>query len=469
MQFSNPELLGMSEPDLGDARLNRRQVDLLAKLAEHPDSSVPEALANEARCEAFYRLVRNKRVDMQMMLQPHAQDVAGLVAEHTVVVAHDSTSIRHACARDADDVYQLKGGIRGYLAHASLAIVEAEARPVGVLHCESVERSADRSHRRNSRPNHTANHEGRRWARGVLASEAELGGRCTTVHVMDSEGDSYSTMMCMTEESLDFVVRAQQTTRLVTDDEGGTEQLRGLLPSIETVARRQVPLSSRKAKKGNGKSAKGKRNRSSREARTARISIGAMPARMNRAQTAPKEWPRWLELNVVRAWEPNPPAGQEPVDWVLWTTLPIDTEEQILRVVDIYRQRWLIEELFKALKTGCRFEKRRFESRATSTRALALYLPIAAHTLALRTLARTASKVGAEAVLPLDHIQALQASVPGLPRRLTVSAALLAVAKLGGHLKSNGHPGWLVLSRGMEKLHERAAMWRIAREHFANN
>jgi hypothetical protein len=40
------------------------------------------------------------------------------------------------------------------------------------------------------------------------------------------------------------------------------------------------------------------------------------------------------------------------------TTEPIDTPEQILAVVDGYRHRWKIEELFKALKTGCAYEKR---------------------------------------------------------------------------------------------------------------
>ncbi|MBN2799762.1 MAG: transposase [Deltaproteobacteria bacterium] len=37
---------------------------------------------------------------------------------------------------------------------------------------------------------------------------------------------------------------------------------------------------------------------------------------------------------------------------------PLDTEEQLARVVDLYRKRWLIEESFKALKTWCSLERR---------------------------------------------------------------------------------------------------------------
>jgi hypothetical protein len=33
--------------------------------------------------------------------------------------------------------------------------------------------------------------------------------------------------------------------------------------------------------------------------------------------------------------------------------------------------------------------------------------------------------------------------------------ALLAVAAIGGHIKNNGDPGWLVIGRGMERLLER--------------
>ena len=51
-----------------------------------------------------------------------------------------------------------------------------------------------------------------------------------------------------------------------------------------------------------------------------------------------------LELNVVRVCESHTPAGAVPVEWILYTTEPVDTAEQLAQVVDIYRARWLIEE-----------------------------------------------------------------------------------------------------------------------------
>ena len=67
-------------------------------------------------------------------------------------------------------------------------------------------------------------------------------------------------------------------------------------------------------------------------------------------------------MNVVRVWETDPPRGQPAVQWVLLTSEKIGSAAALQRVVDIYRKRWLIEEYFKALKTGCSLEKRQVGS-----------------------------------------------------------------------------------------------------------
>ena len=51
-----------------------------------------------------------------------------------------------------------------------------------------------------------------------------------------------------------------------------------------------------------------------------------------------------------------------------------------------------------------------------------------------------------------------------LPARPSVRDAMLAVATLGGHIKSNGDPGWLVLGRGMHDLLLLELGWRARRD-----
>jgi hypothetical protein len=122
-----------------------------------------------------------------------------------------------------------------------------------------------------------------------------------------------------------------------------------------------------------------------------------------------------------------------------------------------------IEEFFKALKTGCAFEKRQLESYDTLTVALGIFLPIAWQLLLLRHQAQTASDEPAERVLSPVQIQVLRARLPKLvPAAPTAADALRAVAYLGGHFIKRS-PGWLVLGRGLQTLLELEVGWRLAR------
>jgi len=51
--------------------------------------------------------------------------------------------------------------------------------------------------------------------------------------------------------------------------------------------------------------------------------------------------------------EPNPPQGEEAIEWILLTTLPITTFEQVLLIIEYYASRWMIEILFMAY--ACKF------------------------------------------------------------------------------------------------------------------
>ena len=122
-----------------------------------------------------------------------------------------------------------------------------------------------------------------------------------------------------------------------------------------------------------------------------------------------------------------------------------------------------MEEFFKALKTGCRYEDRQLESFDALWIALALLLPIATRLLQLRHVAREDPTRDAREVVPADAIEVLRASGRcRLPEAPNAHEILLAIAALGGHLKHNGPPGWLVMWRGMRDLEEQLVGWRAA-------
>ena len=151
------------------------------------------------------------------------------------------------------------------------------------------------------------------------------------------------------------------------------------------------------------------------------------------------------------------------MEWLLYTTLPVDTKEQVLDVVDKYRARWAIEEFNAALKTGCAYEQREFETRDALLNILAISFPIACELLWLRSRARTDPDLPASEVLTPLQLRVLRAlGKRKLSSHPTAQDALFAVAGLGGHLKRNGPAGWVVLYRGMQKLLAYETGWSAA-------
>jgi hypothetical protein len=163
--------------------------------------------------------------------------------------------------------------------------------------------------------------------------------------------------------------------------------------------------------------------------------------------------PERLDVNVVHVFEVGKPVGEKPIEWLLLTNEPIETREQIAAVIEGYRTRWTIEEYFKALKTGCAFEKRQLESFRTLSNLLAYSLVIAYAILLLRALSRSSVTVAADALLSPDELLCLGLMTTGKKTKLKTAREVLdAIAKLGAHIKNNGDPGWRVLSRGWQRL-----------------
>ena len=65
---------------------------------------------------------------------------------------------------------------------------------------------------------------------------------------------------------------------------------------------------------------------------------------------------------VIRVWEEQAPEGEEPLEWVLLTSVPTTTLEQAWERVDWYRHRWLVEDYHQCLKSGCRIEQRQLQT-----------------------------------------------------------------------------------------------------------
>jgi Transposase DNA-binding/Transposase DDE domain len=447
--------------ELGDPRRTRRVVEFVTAMARHPQQSLPSALGTEAALEGAYRLLNNENVDFDDLLAEHRdRTVDRARAAGEVLVLHDTTTCTFDHA-DPREIGYLPTGKAGLFAHVSLVVdARRHRRPLGVLHVEPYWRA--RKSGRGSRKKHISgkeaaswtNREAERWARGVQECHEQLDG-CPAIHVMDREGDKYELFAHMREHDQRFVVRLRGDRRLTAESDG--QSLLDVVQNQPISLTREVRIGRRKAPTA----PRSRRQTPERPARGATLCVTRAAVVLRRPNSLPLDHVPQLPVHVVHVREMDPPADQEPIDWTLLTSEPIDTLQDIERIIDIYRYRWLIEELFKALKTGCLYEDRHFESRHALLNLLATSLPIAVELLWMRARVEDDPNAPALDIIDADQLEVLRAmGHRPLPVKPTAAQVLLAIAGLGGHLKRNGPPGWLVLHRGYQRLLDYTAGWK---------
>ncbi len=86
--------------------------------------------------------------------------------------------------------------------------------------------------------------------------------------------------------------------------------------------------------------------------RIATVELRAATVRIKRPRVgASRALAETIELGLVEAREVDAPKANTPLLWRLLTTLPVATAAHAQQVVQLYRLRWRIEQVFRALKS----------------------------------------------------------------------------------------------------------------------
>jgi hypothetical protein len=452
--------------ELGDPRRTHRLVYTVASLARDPTASVPAACVDDAATQGTYRLVNNRRVTFDALIETQAVRTCELAeAAGDVLVLHDTTDCGFSHL-DPEELGYLNTGKAGFRLHASL-VVEANVwrRPLGVIAAETVHRAqpSRRGSRKASGSDSAArtDKEFARWHRGLSESGRRLRKCRSVIHVGDRESDSFDLMHAARAADQRFVfrVRVDRRARAATSEASTWSTVRELAQGAKGVLERDVEL----ARRVGSTAPRSRAVHPPRKQRIAKLRFSATQVEIPRPAYLREPVPPVLRLNLVHVIELNPPAGEPPVEWLLYTTEAIDTADDVARIVDIYRTRWVSEEFHAALKGGCAFEEREFESRHALLNILAMSLPIACEVLAIRSYCRTNEKSPATTIFTRVQLQVLRTlGHRPLGPDPTIGEALFALAGMGGHLKRNGPPGWKVLSRGMTTLQISVRAWEAA-------
>jgi hypothetical protein len=444
--------------DLGDQRRTARLIQAADDMCRHPGGTLPDKFPKPADLRAFYRLMNCEKVTHDIVLQAHADDTRACVAAcgaNVVLLLHDGTELDYTTRTNlSEHMGQIgKGTRRGYICHNSLAVrlttdpAKATVVPetLGLLSQILHHRPRVNKNETHKEARERVSRESRLWLRGVQRCGPAPAGVCC-VDVSDSLSDIFEYMAYEVTQGRRFVLRAKENRRLA-------EPIAGQAYLIDAV--RTVPPAGTRTLKVAASPG--------RKARTTQVNISLTPVSVAPPGRKSGDYaPEPLALWAVRVWEPNTPANEEPLEWILLTNCPVLTLQDAFERVDWYELRWIIEEYHKGMKTGCGIETLQFDTPAAAEPAIALLSAVATTLLRLRDAARApdADRRLASEVVDRVYVEALASYYPGrLKSNATVLTFYMHVARLGGHQnrKGDGFPGWLTLWRGWTKLESMVA------------
>jgi hypothetical protein len=454
----------MASVELGDERLDARVVTVLSALGSRPTVSIPAACGGRAEMQAAYRFFDNDKVTFEKVLAPHIERSRERVAQQkTALLVQDTTEIDVTRPQqEMKGVGTLDGSRCGFLLHEMQAFT-TEGTPLGTVWAEIVNRTdgvAHASAQKRSERQRTPieEKESLRWLTGLRQARAFAQQTPDTqcICIADSEADIYELFAePRGERPVDWLIRACQDRAL---EDGGPQHLRDQVLATPVLYEVDLLIRGRQAKTATEDRAR----RQNRQTRRAKAEVRAATLTLRPPWRLDRNLPP-VTLNVVVVSEPNPPPGEPPVEWILLTTLPIETLEQVRTVVEYYCVRWNIEVFFRTLKSGCRIEHRRFEDVERLLPCLAICLTVAWRTLFVCRMGRECPDLDCEAIFEPSEWQAVWMAVHRAkpPRQAPrLSAMVHLIASLGGYIeRRNSEPGAQTVWIGLQRMNDLAWAW----------
>ena len=455
----------MISADFGDLRLNKRFSILARELAGKPSLSINEASTDWASAKASYRFFDNPKVTPELVLSPHYLSTELRCEGHETILAIEDTTVLDFTSHRAMEGLGLTGAGKGFESkglhvHTTLALTEA-GLPLGLLDVQTWARQRQSAKGYDHDKIPIEKKESFRWIKAARKA-VERAPKSKVILVCDREADIYEFFQEMIDLGSDCVVRLQHD-RIIIDEAYDYLKVSEELALTQVVGETVVEIPQ------NG----------SRVARQARVEIKFVNVTLNAHGRGPKTVQNKnrydLDICVVDLWEADVPKGLVPLHWRLFTTLKVESKAAALRVVDIYRKRWMVESYFKALKTGTNVEKARLATAEKMECYLALLMVVAWRIMWMTHLNRHEPNQSADKMLTENEWKALwlhkhrrqikEGKLKPVPpdKPPTIYDAVRWIAMQGGFLgrKGDKEPGLITIWRGWLRLQTAIEMYEV--------
>jgi hypothetical protein len=454
-KWAKEELSGIN---LGDERLDRRTLQLLSAASRQPQSSINKMFHTRKEVQACYRFFSNDLVDETKIFAPHREKTVERIKKHPIVLCiSDTTSLNYTTRKTLKDSgYISSNNAQGFFLHATIAVTPDRLH-LGIVAqkfwARQKEKPVTRIHQDNLP---LAEKESYRWLEGYVAScvVAESSKDAQIIHITDREGDLFEIYAEYQSRkaagiAADYIVRSNHN-RTVYPEDKSPNTLYSELEESKILGEIGFDIINRKDNKP----------------RHVRQSVQALPVKIKSRYGSDKPNVK-AELNVIYLAEINPPTGEKPVNWCLLTSLPIDSQEGIMSIVQYYLCRWEIEVFFKTYKSGCKVEEKSLRSAERLYPLFSLLLIVAWRVNFLVHMSRLRPEISCEVFFEASEWKAGYIAATRNrehpPNPPTMREMIGYVARLGGHLgrKSDTAPGCKAIWVGVCKLANYADAWDL--------
>lgn len=406
---------------------------------------------DRAKVVQFDRLLGNEKVTLEGLLAGWGEQTAVAVAGRHVLAIQDTSEIHFkTTAQRRRGLGEIGKGVgRGLLLHAMLALDAENNACLGLVAGKIWTRQGRVKVRHGKRPLEAK--ESERWVSTANAGKRVLAAAARVTVIDDREGDIYTKWASVAGPNFHLLTRSMQDRVLANN--ASMYATAASLPIADTAT---IDLMAR----------------AGRPARTAKLALRFGSVSVKRPQGTSRDLPETVDLTLIEVVELEPPAGVEPLHWYLLTTHEVGDAADVWRIVNWYKKRWTIEQLFRILKSqGLQLEDSRIETADRLLKLTAIAAKAAVMTLQLVQARDGQSAEPASTAFNTDQIQVLATlgskfegrtklqSNPHPPQTLAWAAWI--IARLGGW---DGYPrtepGPITMKHGLQYFLGIAQAWR---------
>lgn len=440
-----------------DVRHGRRLVRIASEVAARPAGTVAGACQSSASREGAFRFMENPDVRPDAIRRCLQEATLRRSAKRRrVIVAIDGTSLHitdYTRKKGLGGVGSWRKGARGLQVMTALAVAES-GEPIGIVSQETWVRAGRTRRDESKRSQPKRGGENERWLTTLNDCRKAFGDALpdtTPWYQLDRGGDCWQVHTFAEQNGLLLTVRAAHDRRL--DERAG--KLWDALEHAPIRAKLSIVVSARGPRQRSKRIGARQRKTYLVPARQARRAKVVVRAREVPLAIPTPEGLRVVTLKAVLVREIG--RAQDGVEWLLLTTHPIETREDVLAVVDGYKLRWRIEDFHRVWKSGlCRVEDTQLRSRAAIEKWATILASVATRAMRLAQQSRLTPDAPATSEFTpteLEALIALRDSRKPVEEMPTLALAVRWVAELGGYAGPwNGPPGKTTIGRGLHDV-----------------